>query len=49
MAHERWKTKAPMKRGTEPEEIAYVAGMFINNSYLTGEVVLSDGGGLNLT
>jgi len=47
-ARELWKTKAPMKRGAEPEEIAYVASMLINSSYLTGEIVLSDGG-LNLT
>lgn len=47
-ARELWQTKAPMKRGAEPEEIAYVAGMLINSSYLTGEIVLSDGG-LNLT
>lgn len=47
-ARELWATKAPMKRGAEPEEIAYVAGMLINSSYLTGEIVLSDGG-LNLT
>ncbi len=47
-ARELWETKAPMKRGAEPGEIAYVAGMLINSSYLTGEVVLADGG-LNLT
>jgi len=47
-ARELWATKAPMKRGAEPEEIAYVASMLINSSYLTGEIVLSDGG-LNLT
>lgn len=47
-ARELWQTKAPMKRGAEPEEIAYVAGMLINSTYLTGEIVLSDGG-LNLT
>ncbi|MFW1678171.1 SDR family NAD(P)-dependent oxidoreductase [Pontibacter sp. JAM-7] len=47
-ARELWKNKAPMKRGAQPEEIAYVAGMLINSSYLTGEIVLSDGG-LNLT
>ena len=47
-ARELWATKAPMKRGAQPEEIAYVAGMLINSSYLTGEIVLSDGG-LNLT
>jgi len=37
-----------MKRGAQPEEIAYVAAMLINSSYLTGEIILSDGG-LNLT
>lgn len=47
-ARELWASKAPMKRGAEPEEIAYVAGMLINSSYLTGEIVLADGG-LNLT
>lgn len=47
-ARELWKNKAPMKRGAQPEEIAYVAGMLINSTYLTGEIILSDGG-LNLT
>lgn len=47
-AHELWKTKAPMKRGAEPEEIAHVASMLVNSSYLTGEIVLLDGG-VNLT
>ncbi|MDO6525464.1 SDR family oxidoreductase [Motilimonas sp. 1_MG-2023] len=47
-ARELWATKSPMRRGAEPEEIAYVASMLINSSYLTGEIVLSDGG-LNLT
>jgi len=47
-ARELWKNKSPMKRGAQPEEIAYVAAMLINSSYLTGEIILSDGG-LNLT
>ena len=47
-ARELWKNKAPMKRGAQPEEIAHVASMLINSTYLTGEIVLSDGG-LNLT
>lgn len=47
-AKELWKNKAPMGRGAQPEEIAYVAAMLVNSSYLTGEIVLSDGG-LNLT
>jgi NAD(P)-dependent dehydrogenase (short-subunit alcohol dehydrogenase family) len=47
-ARELWKNKAPMKRGAQPEEIAHVASMLINSTYLTGEIILSDGG-LNLT
>lgn len=47
-ARELWKTKAPMRRGAEPEEIAHVVAMLISSSYLTGEIILSDGG-LNLT
>lgn len=47
-ARELWKNKAPMARGAEPEEIAYLAAMLINSTYLTGEIILSDGG-LNLT
>lgn len=47
-AHELWKTKSPMKRGAKPSEIAHTASMLISSSYLTGEVILSDGG-LNLT
>jgi NAD(P)-dependent dehydrogenase (short-subunit alcohol dehydrogenase family) len=35
-ARELWQSKAPMKRGAEAEEIAYVALMLINSSYLTG-------------
>lgn len=46
--HEIWENKAPMKRAAQPEEIAYVAAMLINSSYLTGEIIISDGG-LNLT
>lgn len=47
-ARDLWKNKAPMARGAEPEEIAYLASMLINSTYLTGEIILSDGG-LNLT
>jgi NAD(P)-dependent dehydrogenase (short-subunit alcohol dehydrogenase family) len=47
-AHELWKTKSPMKRGAKPSEIAHTASMLVSSSYLTGEVILSDGG-LNLT
>lgn len=43
-----WKTKSPMQRGAQPEDIAYIANMLVNSAYLTGEVILADGG-LNLT
>lgn len=47
-ARELWQERAPMGRGAEPEEIAQVAAMLITSHYITGEVLLSDGG-LNLT
>lgn len=47
-ARELWKTRSPMQRGAEPEDIAQVAAMLINSRYLTGEIVMADGG-LNLT
>lgn len=37
-----------MGRGAEPEDIAQVASMLIASHYITGEILLSDGG-LNLT
>ncbi|MCW8932623.1 MAG: SDR family oxidoreductase [Gammaproteobacteria bacterium] len=47
-ARDIWREKAPMQRGARPEEIADIANMLIESSYLTGEVLLADGG-LNLT
>ncbi|WP_323816542.1 SDR family oxidoreductase [Cellvibrio sp. NN19] len=47
-AHELWRTKSPMKRGAKPSEIAHTVSMLVSSCYLTGEVILSDGG-LNLT
>ena len=47
-ARELWRSRAPLGRGAAPEEIADVACMLANSSYLTGEVILADGG-LNLT
>lgn len=46
--HRLWTEKSPMKRGAKPIEVAHVASMLISSSYLTGEIVLCDGG-LNLT
>jgi len=47
-ARDIWRERAPMQRGAKPEEIADIAKMVIESSYLTGEVLLADGG-LNLT
>jgi NAD(P)-dependent dehydrogenase (short-subunit alcohol dehydrogenase family) len=47
-ARDIWRERAPMKRGAKPEEIADLAKMVIESSYLTGEVLIADGG-LNLT
>lgn len=43
-----WRDRAPMKRGAQPQEIAEVASMLISSNYLTGEIIICDGG-LNLT
>ncbi|AFY40687.1 3-oxoacyl-(acyl-carrier-protein) reductase [[Leptolyngbya] sp. PCC 7376] len=47
-ARELWARRSPMGRGAQPEEIAQVAFMLITSHYITGEIMLSDGG-LNLT
>ncbi len=43
-----WREHAPMGRPARPDDIAAVAAMLIAADYVTGEVVLADGG-LNLT
>lgn len=47
-ARQIWQERSPMRRGAKPEEIADIAKMIIDSSYLTGEIILVDGG-LNLT
>ncbi len=47
-ARKLWETRSPMGRGAQPEEIAQIASMLIASHYITGEIVMSDGG-LNLT
>lgn len=47
-AQKLWEDRSPMRRGAKPEEIAQVASMLVSSHYLTGEIVISDGG-LNLT
>ena len=47
-AQELWRTRAPMRRAASPEDIAKAVVMLVESDYLTGEILLSDGG-LNLT
>ena len=46
-AQELWRTASPMRRAARPEDVADLIAALIGNTYLTGEVVLLDGG-LNL-
>jgi NAD(P)-dependent dehydrogenase (short-subunit alcohol dehydrogenase family) len=46
-AQELWKTRSPMGRAARPEDVADLIAAVVANSYLTGEVILLDGG-LNL-
>jgi NAD(P)-dependent dehydrogenase (short-subunit alcohol dehydrogenase family) len=43
-----WRDRAPMRRAARPEDIADVIAALVASDYLTGEVVVADGG-LNLT
>ncbi|MCG2635378.1 MAG: SDR family oxidoreductase [Gammaproteobacteria bacterium] len=47
-ARRLWQERSPMGRAARPEEIAELAATLISSTYLTGEIVLADGG-LNLT
>jgi NAD(P)-dependent dehydrogenase (short-subunit alcohol dehydrogenase family) len=47
-ARQLWQDRSPMGRGAQPEEIAQLASMLVSSHYLTGEILISDGG-LNLT
>lgn len=47
-AQELWKTKAPMRRAATPDDIAQLVSMLVVSDYLTGEIIVADGG-LNLT
>ncbi|MGP0015273.1 SDR family NAD(P)-dependent oxidoreductase [Pseudomonas sp.] len=47
-AQELWRTRAPMRRAASPDDIAKAVLMLVESDYLTGEILLSDGG-LNLT
>src|SRR5882757_99408 len=47
-AYELWNTKSPMRRPARPEDIADLVAALTANDYVTGEIVIADGG-LNLT
>jgi NAD(P)-dependent dehydrogenase (short-subunit alcohol dehydrogenase family) len=47
-ATELWNTKAPMRRPAKPEDIADLVAALSANDYVTGEIIIADGG-LNLT
>jgi NAD(P)-dependent dehydrogenase (short-subunit alcohol dehydrogenase family) len=46
-AQDLWKTSSPMRRAAQPADVADLISAVVHNTYLTGEVILLDGG-LNL-
>jgi NAD(P)-dependent dehydrogenase (short-subunit alcohol dehydrogenase family) len=46
-AQNLWRERSPMRRAALPEDIADVAAMLVASKYLTGDVIMADGG-LNL-
>ncbi|ADB35996.1 short-chain dehydrogenase/reductase SDR [Kribbella flavida DSM 17836] len=46
-AQELWKSSSPMRRAARPEDVAGLIAAIVASDYLTGEVILLDGG-LNL-
>ncbi|MFF4275223.1 SDR family NAD(P)-dependent oxidoreductase [Streptomyces sp. NPDC001536] len=47
-AHEVWRDRAPMGRPAQPSDVAGLVASVLASTYLTGEVIVLDGG-LNLT
>jgi NAD(P)-dependent dehydrogenase (short-subunit alcohol dehydrogenase family) len=46
-AHELWRERSPMRRPAQPVDVADLVASVVAHGYLTGEVILLDGG-LNL-
>ncbi|MDD5281050.1 MULTISPECIES: SDR family oxidoreductase [unclassified Acidithiobacillus] len=44
MLQDWWIREAPMRRSASPKDIADVALMLTESTYLTGEVMMVDGG-----
>lgn len=47
-AQQLWKERSPMRRAASTADIAHAVAMLVASDYLTGEILLSDGG-MNLT
>lgn len=47
-AQQLWKERAPMHRAARPQDVAQAVALLVASDYLTGEILMSDGG-LNLT
>ncbi|HCB03798.1 MAG TPA: SDR family oxidoreductase [Nocardioides sp.] len=47
-AQELWSTRSPMRRSGTPADVAHVVAALVDSAYVTGEVVVVDGG-MNLT
>jgi NAD(P)-dependent dehydrogenase (short-subunit alcohol dehydrogenase family) len=47
-AQQLWRERSPMHRAARPEDIAQAVMMLVASDYLTGEILVADGG-LNLT
>jgi NAD(P)-dependent dehydrogenase (short-subunit alcohol dehydrogenase family) len=47
-AQQLWREHSPMRRAASPDDIAQAVMMLAASDYLTGEILLADGG-LNLT
>lgn len=47
-AQDLWRTRSPMRRAASPADIAQAVMLLLGADYITGEILLSDGG-LNLT
>jgi NAD(P)-dependent dehydrogenase (short-subunit alcohol dehydrogenase family) len=42
-----WRQQAPMRRAASPDDIAQIVALLVASDYLTGEIIVADGG-LNL-
>ncbi len=47
-AQQLWRERAPMRRAAQPEDVAQAVALLAASNYMTGEILLLDGG-LNLT